>query len=140
MTNKSDLISREALNFDLRQQLAYHKEKAKLTTINNDKMAYSLVATGIQLALDIIDNAPAVSATAIATIGYEAAKKKYENEPIRCRECKHQVKEFRADKRMKNGGYWISGCKMFGEICGYWAWGGNDDQFCSDAEQKGGVE
>lgn len=56
----SDSISREALNFEIRQQLAYHKEKAKLTTINNDKMTHSLVATGIQLALDIIDNAPTV--------------------------------------------------------------------------------
>lgn len=56
----NDLISREALKFELRQHLAYHKEKAKLTTINADKMSHSLVATGIQLAIDSIDNAPTV--------------------------------------------------------------------------------
>lgn len=56
----NDLISREALLFETRQQLAFQKEKAKLTTINIDKMSYSLVATGLQLAIDIIDNAPTV--------------------------------------------------------------------------------
>lgn len=50
----------DALKFEMSQQLAFQKEKAKLTTINADKMAHSLVATGLQLAIDIIDNAPAV--------------------------------------------------------------------------------
>ena len=64
-----------------------------------------------------------------------------ENEPtvepiIRCKDCKYQVKEWRSDKRMKNGGYWVYACSNFGEIIGYWGWGGDDDQFCSDAERR----
>lgn len=73
----NDLISRSALKFEIGQQLAYHKEKAKLTTINADKMSHSLVATGIQLAIDIIDNAQTVEypfyAEAYQT-GYEEGK------------------------------------------------------------------
>lgn len=56
----NDLISRESLLFEIRQQLAFQKEKAELTTIDADKMPHSLVATGIQLAIDIIDNAPTI--------------------------------------------------------------------------------
>lgn len=58
--------------------------------------------------------------------------------PIRCKDCKYQVREWRNDGRMKEGGYWVNGCKHFGEIMGYWGWGGNDNEFCSDAEQRGG--
>lgn len=57
---------------------------------------------------------------------------------IRCKDCKYQIKEFRTDKRMKGGGYWVKACQKFGQICGYWAWGGEDNQFCSDAEAKEG--
>jgi hypothetical protein len=56
-----NLISREELLFEIRQQVAFQKEKAKLTTIDADKMSHSLFATGIQLAIDIIDNAPTVT-------------------------------------------------------------------------------
>lgn len=58
---------------------------------------------------------------------------------IKCKDCKYQVKEWREDKRMKDNGYWVYGCEHFGEIMGYWGFGGNDNEFCSDAEQKGGV-
>jgi len=56
---------------------------------------------------------------------------------IKCQDCKYRVKEWREDKRMKEKGYWVYGCKHFGEIMGYWGFGGNDNEFCSDAEQKG---
>ena len=56
-------------------------------------------------------------------------------EIIKCKDCKHRVKEWREDKRMKDKGYWVYGCKHFGEIMGYWGWGGYDDEFCSDAEK-----
>ena len=56
---------------------------------------------------------------------------------IRCKDCRHQIKEWREDKRMKDKGYWVYGCKHFGELMGYWGFGGNDNEFCSDAEQKG---
>lgn len=59
---------------------------------------------------------------------------------IKCKECKYQVREWREDKRMKEKGYWVYGCEHFGEIMGYWGFGGNDNEFCSDAEQKGGAE
>lgn len=58
------------------------------------------------------------------------------NKIIYCKDCKHQVKEWREDKRMKDKGYWVYGCEMFGDLMGYWGWGGYDDEFCSSAERK----
>lgn len=58
------------------------------------------------------------------------------NNLIHCKDCKYQVKRFCTDKRYKEGGYWEVGCNHFGEIIGYWGWGGDDEQFCSDAEPK----
>lgn len=55
---------------------------------------------------------------------------------IRCKECKHQIKEWRDDKRLKDKGYWVYGCKVISDICGYWALFGQDDDFCSEAERK----
>ena len=60
------------------------------------------------------------------------------NPIIRCKDCKYQVKQFVPDKRYKEGGYWESGCSNLGARCGYWAFGGADDEFCSDAEPKEG--
>jgi len=57
-------------------------------------------------------------------------------ELIRCKDCKHQVKEWRDDKRLKDKGYWVCGCEVISEICGYWAWLGQDDDFCSEAERR----
>lgn len=59
-----------------------------------------------------------------------------QSEVIMCKDCKYQVKTFCTDKRFTEGGYWEVGCKHFGEIIGYWGWGGQDDQYCSDAERK----
>lgn len=59
-----------------------------------------------------------------------------EDAVIHCKDCKYQVKRFCTDKRYKEGGYWEVGCNHFGEIIGYWGWGGQDDEFCSDAEPK----
>ena len=65
-----------------------------------------------------------------------------ENEPsinadiIRCKDCKYQAKVWVSDRRMKNKGYWDYGCKFFGELSGYWCWGGEDNQFCSSAERR----
>ena len=69
----------------------------------------------------------------------------YEERPqgepvIKCQDCKYRVKEWREDRRMKEKGYWVYGCKHFGEIIGFWGFGGNDNEFCSDAERKGGAE
>ena len=57
-------------------------------------------------------------------------------EIIRCKDCKYQEKEWREDKRFKDNGYWVYGCKVLGDVCGYWAWFGQDDEFCSDAERR----
>ena len=103
---------------------------------------------------DIIDNAPAVEAekakeseiikayTKGFDTGVETVKgEKPQGEPvIKCQDCKYRVKEWREDKRMKEKGYWVYGCKHFGEIIGFWGFGGNDNEFCSYAEQKGGAE
>ena len=49
---------------------------------------------------------------------------------IKCQDCKYQVKEWRKDKRMKEKGYWVYGCEHFGEIMGYWGFGG----YCSNCK------
>ena len=59
---------------------------------------------------------------------------------IKCQDCKYQVKVWREDKRMKEKGYWDYGCEHMGDIMGFWGFGGYDDEFCSDAEQKGDAE
>lgn len=57
-------------------------------------------------------------------------------ELIRCKDCKHQVKEWRADKRLKDKGYMVCGCDVVGDACGYWALLGQDDDYCSYAERR----
>ena len=59
-----------------------------------------------------------------------------EPEIIRCKDCKHQVKEWRDDKRLKDKGYWVCGCDVVGDACGYWALLGQDDDYCSRAERR----
>lgn len=59
-----------------------------------------------------------------------------QSEIIRCKDCKYQVKEWRDDKRLKDKGYLVYGCKVLSDICGYWAWFGQDDEFCSEAERR----
>lgn len=71
--------------------------------------------------------------------GYETGRDAYgqQGEPIiKCKDCKYQVKEWRVNRRIKEKGYWAYGCKHFGEIMGYWGFGGDDNEFCSDAEIK----
>ncbi|MEE1314776.1 MAG: hypothetical protein UHS49_03300 [Faecalimonas sp.] len=57
-------------------------------------------------------------------------------EIIRCKDCKHQVKEWRTDKRLKNNGYMVCGCDVVGDACGYWALLGQDDDYCSMVERR----
>lgn len=58
-----DLISREDLIIEITKQIAHFKDKANTTSINQDKLAYSLTATGLELARNIIDIAPAAEIT-----------------------------------------------------------------------------
>lgn len=55
---------------------------------------------------------------------------------IRCKDCRHQVKEWRDDKRFKGNGYYACGCDIVGDACGYWALLGQDYDYCSMAERK----
>ena len=98
-----------------------------------------------------IDNAPTVDAIPNEEgyemynkgymSGYEMGKKERpQGEIIRCRNCRYQIKEFRSDKREKGGGHYVYACKRFGEMFGYWGWGGEDNEFCSDAEKRGDSE
>lgn len=57
-------------------------------------------------------------------------------ELIRCKDCKHQVKEWRTDKILKDNGYMVCGCDVVGDACGYWALLGQDDDYCSKAERR----
>lgn len=51
---------------------------------------------------------------------------------IRCKDCKHQRKEYHEDKRRKDGGYNIYWCEL---VDGY-APLGFDDEYCAWAERK----
>lgn len=53
-------------------------------------------------------------------------------EVVRCKDCKHQEKTFHADKRMKNGGYYVYFCDLaeeYSHVC-------LDDDFCSKGERR----
>ena len=108
-----------------------------------------LVYSGKELAnaiLNAIDNALTVETDIeVATKdaydhGYTDGWKDRFGEPeikddiIRCQNCKYRVKEWREDKRMKEKGYWQYGCSHFGDMAGYWFFGGSDNEFCSDAK------
>lgn len=60
--------------------------------------------------------------------------------PIRCKDCKHQTKDWHEDKRMKEGGYWVYDCDFISDpfestpVCG------QPEEYCSSAEKKGGAE
>ena len=67
-------------------------------------------------ALIKLDDAPSVDAVPV----------------VRCKDCKHQEKTFHADKRMKNGGYYVYFCDLaedYSHVC-------LDDDFCSKGERK----
>ena len=149
-----DLISREAL-----KEHKFLTPQVKVIGGRRDGKTREQIIEAYQKgwndAIDtIIDNAPTVSDHSV-----EIAKKSIElgrrvgraegaieserpkGEPvIKCQDCKYRVKEWREDNRMKEKGYWAYGCEHFGELMGYWGFGGNDNEFCSDAEQKGGAE
>ncbi len=136
----NDLISRSELKIDLEQyfsdgtlesvsaKLAFFMIKRKIDdapTVETSQLTQDLinkVNVNVGLAQPIEDERP-------------------QGEPvIKCQDCKYRVKEWREDRRMKEKGYWVYGCKHFGEIIGFWGFGGNDNEFCSDAERKGGAE
>lgn len=66
----------------------------------------------------------------------EAIRLLEQPEIITCKDCKHQVKEWRKDKRLKDNGYMVCGCDGVGDACGYWALLGQDDDYCSMAERR----
>lgn len=68
--------------------------------------------------------------------GETEAEARFHDEIVRCKDCKHQVKEWRTDKRLKNKGYMVCGCEVVGDACGYWALLGQDDDYCSFAERR----
>lgn len=96
----------------------------------------------MKLIIDIEDEALERLSTADPNLLYTAIMngKPYEERPqgdiIKCQNCKHRIKEWREDKRMKEKGYFVYGCEVFGEIIGYWGWGGHNDAFCSEAERR----
>lgn len=57
---------------------------------------------------------------------------------IYCKDCKYQKRVWREDKRMKENGYWVCSCKWIDDpFAGVPVWG-QDNQFCSSAEEKDG--
>ena len=139
---QGDLISRSVL-----------KEIWELYEKYQPSLATNVYEFGVALK-GLIDNAPTVEPekVLIANVTFDTEKLKeltddiveriksgeivlQDERIIKCKDCKHRVKEWREDRRMKDKGYWVYGCKHFGEIMGYWGWGGYDDEFCSDAEK-----
>ena len=98
------------------------KLKAEFDLIASKSATGEWFSIPIKHIKQIIDNAPSVEPV------------------IKCQNCKYRIKEWREDKRMKEKGYWVYGCKHFGEIMGYWGFGGNDNEFCSNAQQEGDAE
>ena len=90
---------------------------------------------------EIIEEIDALPSADIDLIGFSdklwaAAYERGKAEVVRCKDCKHQVKEWRTDKRLKNKGYMVCGCEVVGDSCGYWALLGQDDDYCSMAERR----
>ena len=54
------LIDADELKIEITKQIAYFKDKANTTSINQDKLAYCLKASGLELAKSLIDNAPTI--------------------------------------------------------------------------------
>ena len=134
MTN--DLISRQALREDLRKFFP-----AEVLEGIEPKTLFAQI-------MHDIDNAPTVDIPTELCKGCrflkdcETCEEKLrpQGRIIYCKECKYQIKEFRSDKREKGGGHYVYACKRFGEMFGYWGWGGEDNEFCSDALKRGDTE
>ena len=125
---KGELKEYKPLELDYNVKSAV--DNLKTAYWSNDTEKYAQVFTKAE---EIIVNA-------ICHHGYIVCKRPKGEPVIKCKDCKYRVKEWREDNRMKEKGYWVYGCKHFGEIMGYWGFGGNDNEFCSDAEQKGDAE
>ena len=54
------LIDADELKIEITKQIAYFKDKANTTSINQDKIAYCRSASGLELAKSLIDNAPTI--------------------------------------------------------------------------------
>lgn len=64
--------------------------------------------------------------------GFRDGWKARDAEIVRCKDCKHQEKTFHADKRMKNGGYYVYFCDLaeeYSHVC-------LDEDFCSKGERR----
>lgn len=72
MTNKDDLISREALKIEIEKQIAYCDDKAKHQSDMEEVLRYSNTSYGLRLAHNYIDNAPTVAINCKDCDGYEA--------------------------------------------------------------------
>lgn len=139
---KQRLIDAEALKKEVENLVAGGAERLKDYYENGSKKEENEWIGGVYDAYELIDDAPTVEypfyAEAYQT-GYEEGMndaRPTDNPVIKCKDCKYQIKEWREDRRMKEKGYWSYGCKYFGELMGYWGFGGNDNEFCSEAEQR----
>ena len=57
-------------------------------------------------------------------------------ELIRCNNCKHQLKTWHEDNRMKEKGYWQYFCDLCEDIFTSHPVCGSPDDFCSSAEKR----
>ena len=55
---------------------------------------------------------------------------------VRCKDCKYQEKFWKADKRMKTGGYYLYGCSRNDDPFVEHTVDGYDEDFCSYGERR----
>ena len=144
-THSCDLISRQAA-IDAILAVTGNSSVRELYEHVQEHGLSEMWSGGVNAAIDIIIAVPSAQpdlseySDKLWKAAYERGKAEAQDEIVRCKDCKHQVKEWRTDKRLKDKGYMVCGCKVVGDACGYWALLGQDDDFCSCAERRTDVD
>lgn len=105
------------LNFS--QKLALEKEYKEWVTEKSKEVGHLLDDTSMLLMLVFLNEKNLLAPT------------------IRCKDCANQEKIFHEDRRYKEGGYYIYGCKLNSDPFVSHCVDGLDDEFCSSAIEKG---
>ena len=117
------LIDADTLKEPIIKLLETAVERVEFTSVSDHcHQIYVAKENELTMFIDLINNAPTVE------------------RPIRCKDCKHQTKDWHEDKRMKEGGYWVYGCDFIADPFVSASVSGEPEEYCSSAEQKGGAE
>ena len=130
-THACDLISRQEAIDAVKWGITY--ARAINTCTGETKELFKVSNYALNEAVERLKELPSAQPEVLACGEGELSA---QSEIIRCKGCKHQVKEWRTDKRLKDKGYMVCGCEVVGDACGYWALLGQDDDYCSYAERR----